>query len=44
MTASFIQVLFFLSAGVAVIILLTAKYRVHALYSIIIVIVSKEYG
>src|SRR6266496_4162537 len=36
MTASFIQVLFFLLAGIAVIILLTAKYRVHAFFALLI--------
>jgi GntP family gluconate:H+ symporter len=36
MTASFIQVLFFLLAGIVVIILLTAKYRVHAFFALLI--------
>jgi GntP family gluconate:H+ symporter len=36
MTPSFIQVLFFLSAGIAIIILLTAKYRVHAFFALLI--------
>ncbi|MGN6617689.1 MAG: GntP family permease [Ilyomonas sp.] len=36
MTASFIQVLLFLIIGVAIIILLTAKFRVHAFFALII--------
>ncbi len=36
MRPSFIQVLFFLVAGIAVIILLTAKYRVHAFFALLI--------
>src|ERR1700733_15076999 len=36
MTASFLQVLFFLAAGIAAIILLTAKYRVHAFFALFI--------
>lgn len=36
MTASFIQVLLFLTIGVAIIILLTAKFRVHAFFALIV--------
>jgi len=36
MTASFAQAFFFLLAGIAVIILLTAKYRVHAFFALLI--------
>ncbi|MEI9809237.1 MAG: SLC13 family permease [Bacteroidota bacterium] len=36
MTTSFIQVLFSLLAGIAVIILLTARYRVHAFFALLI--------
>jgi gluconate:H+ symporter, GntP family len=36
MTTSFIQVLFCLLAGIGVIILLTAKYRVHAFFALVI--------
>jgi gluconate:H+ symporter, GntP family len=36
MTASFLQVLIWLVAGIAVIILLTAKYRVHAFFALLI--------
>jgi H+/gluconate symporter-like permease len=36
MATSFVQVLFFLAAGIAVIILLTAKYRVHAFFALLI--------
>ena len=36
MTTSFVQVLFFLCAGIAVIILLTAKYRIHAFFALMI--------
>ena len=36
MTGSFLQVLLFLIAGIAVIILLTARYRVHAFFALLI--------
>ena len=36
MTTSFIQVLIFLFAGIAVIVLLTAKYRVHPFFALLI--------
>src|ERR1017187_1929303 len=36
MTASFLQVLIWLMAGIAVIIVLTAKYRVHAFFALLI--------
>src|SRR5688572_20722698 len=36
MTASFAQVLIFLAAGIAIIILLTAKFRVHAFFALLI--------
>jgi len=36
MTTSFIQVLIFLLAGIVLIILLTAKYRVHAFFALLI--------
>jgi len=36
MHPSFIQALFFLSAGIAVIIVLTTKYRVHAFFALLI--------
>src|SRR6266540_4440188 len=35
MTTSFGQVLFFLIAGIAVIILLTARYRIHAFFALL---------
>lgn len=36
MTGSFVQVLIFLLAGIAVIVLLTAKYRVHPFFALLI--------
>lgn len=36
MTTSFLQLLFFLLAGVALVILLTAKYRVHAFFALLL--------
>ena len=36
MTTSFVQSFFFLLAGIAFIILLTAKYRIHAFYALLI--------
>ncbi len=36
MNASFLQVILFLIAGIAIIILLTAKYRVHAFFALLI--------
>ena len=36
MTTSFAQSLFFLAVGIAVIILLTAKYRIHAFFALLI--------
>src|SRR6266705_6477304 len=36
MSTSFLQVLFFLIVGIAIIILLTAKYRVHAFFALLI--------
>ncbi|MFI5187609.1 MAG: GntP family permease [Chitinophagales bacterium] len=36
MTSSFLQSLFFLLIGIAVIILLTAKYRIHAFFALLI--------
>lgn len=36
MTASFLQILIFLITGIAVIVLLTARYRVHAFFALLI--------
>jgi len=36
MTTSFIQLLIFLLAGIALIILLTAKFRVHAFFALLL--------
>src|SRR5450432_2193480 len=36
MTASFLQVLIFLIAGIVVIVILTAKFRVHAFFALMI--------
>ena len=36
MTSSFAQVMIFLVAGIAIIVLLTAKYRIHAFFALLI--------